>query len=134
MGYYTRVTGEIYVDPPISWKDAHDTIWAQQGQRGEELTLDLRSESESVEIDGELVEVVRREFTHVRPTYDDAYKAYYTERNLQTLVDAFPGHEWSGYLEGEGEGEGDGKPDLWRLYVRNGQVVKVEPQIVWPEV
>lgn len=133
MGYYTRVTGEIYVYPQITWKEAHDTIWAQQQQREEELTLEMHEETVPTELEGELVQVVRRTFTHVRPTWDDQYKAYSTQENLQKIVNAFPGHEWSGYLEGEGEGAGDG-PDVWRLYVRDGKAIRVEPEIVWPEV
>jgi hypothetical protein len=129
MGYYTRLTGEIYTSPPISWKEAKDTIWAQQNQREDELTLEMFEETVPTELDGEYVQVVRRTFTHVRPTWDDGIKAYKTEQILQDIVDFFPGHEWSGYIEGVGEEY----PDVWRLYVKNGVVNRVEPKIVWPE-
>lgn len=137
MGYYTRVTGEIRVTPPITWAEAKDTTWAQQGSghydRDFEFVLHMNEQDDETVIEGELVQVVRRTFTRVEPRWDDSYKAYYSKENLQQLVDAFPGHEWIGYLEGEGEGAGDG-PDIWRLYVRDGKVIEVRPELVWPEV
>lgn len=39
------------------------------------------------------------------------------------------GATFTGYLECQGEEAGD----LWRVYVRNGQAVRVDPKIVWPD-
>lgn len=129
MGYYTRLSGTIKITPPITWREAKDTIWAQQGQREEELTLELNTEVYDTEIEDDVVTVSRKEFTHVRATWEDEQiKAYRTEECLQQIVDAFPGHDFSGYIEGVGEES----PDIWRLTVRGGRVVKIEPTITWP--
>jgi hypothetical protein len=60
--------------------------------------------------------------------YDEPAKADEVEEDLQRLIDAFPGHDFHGFISGAGENN----EDMFRLYVYEGRVVKHSPEIVWP--
>lgn len=48
---------------------------------------------------------------------------------VQQAIDSFPGHTFTGHLHCEGEENAD----IWRVAIRDGRAVKVEPRIVWPD-
>ena len=126
MGYYTQVTGEIAIAPPIKWGDINGSPFLPDS--GEWTDVVLRVAEDSIDTDeGTLT---RRSCAAIEPATDDGYKAYGIQVDLQTLLNAIgPGHEYSGYLEGLGEDN----EDIWRLYVRDGKAIKVKVQLVWPE-
>lgn len=129
MGYYTNFDGEIAITPPLLWSEIKDSPFVQPGPYG---TVDrdcmLRVVEETVET--EEGTLIRKQAVAVLCTYEDQAKAYSIVEHLQELINLHgKGRSFSGYISAEGEEAGD----LWRLTVKNGQAVKVEPRIVWPE-
>lgn len=122
MSYNTRVTGEIRIEPPLTWREFKDSPFA-----GDDLDVKLHVEAETVDTDdGPLM---RKTAAALIPSWEDKYKAYNLVAHVQQAIDAFPGHTFIGRLECEGEESGD----LWRVVFRNGRAVKVTPRIVWPD-
>lgn len=127
MGYYTTYSGEIRIVPPLTWAEAKDSPWLSVDHG--DLMLLLEENAETVETDHGTDTFTRKSVTAVVPITDDSYKGYQIEDHLQQIVQAFPGHEFTGYISAEGEDAGD----LWRLAVMDGKAVKVKPRIVWPD-
>jgi hypothetical protein len=120
MGYYTRFDGEIRIEPPLTWAEI---------KRGPGLQdIRLRTVEDTQETDeGRITRVTADAVT---PLMEDSYKGYSIVEELQSLVDAHgKNHRFVGYISAEGEEAGD----LWRLAVKNGKAVKIEPRIVWPD-
>lgn len=124
MGYYSTVEGEITITPPITWGelrripgDPDETWWS----------VKLPVSEETAETDEGTV--IRRYVDKVTPAREDGYKAGKLEEHVQEVIDAFPGHVFSGYLEVSGEEPGD----LWRVHVKGGRAIRVDAEIVWPE-
>jgi hypothetical protein len=128
MSSYTRVTEEIEIVPPLTWKEIQDKEFQSGFPRKQWRAVKLVIASDEMETDEGTLR--RRQGIQVAPSQTDRYKAYDVVADLQEIVDDFPGHEFIGYLEGDGE-----EPeDLWRVHVVNGKAVKVVPEIVWPEM
>lgn len=128
MGYTTRVTGEFAITPPLTWTEFRDSSFAPHNiEDSYEPSLILRVDEDTVDTDeGPLL---RRTATALVMRDIDEYRAHGLLDEVQAAIDAFPGHEWSGRLDCEGDRNGD----MWRVLVRNGRAVKVEPRIVWPD-
>lgn len=122
MGYNTSVSGEIRIEPPLSWREFKDSPFAG---RDKDVTLHVEAETVDTE-DGPLM---RKTAVALVPTWEDSYKAYYLVEHVQEAIDAFPDRTFTGRLECEGEENAD----LWRVVVRDGRAVKVTPRIVWPD-
>ncbi|MZF56897.1 hypothetical protein GTX53_24215 [Streptomyces sp. SID5594] len=137
MGYRTNVTGEFAITPPLTWGEIKNGPFTTAMALGKavrlymasahDYDLALRVNEESVETtEGTLVR--RTAAALVMREIDD-----YRERNLveqvQEIIDAFPGHTFTGRLDCEGEEN----TDLWRVVVREGRALRVEPRIVWPD-
>lgn len=128
MSYTTHVTGEFTITPPLAWTEFKDSKFAPHyvtSRYDPELILRVSERSVDTE-EGPLLHrvadaLVMREI--------DEYCADGLLEQVQKAVNAFPGHEFSGYLECEGEDN----TDIWRVYVKNRKAIKVEAQIVWPE-
>lgn len=128
MGYATRVDGEFEITPPLTWQEFKDSRFAPHNiESSYEPSLVLRVDEDSV--DTEEGTLLRRTATALVMREIDEYRAYSLLDEVQEAVDAFPGRTWTGRLDCEGEEN----TDLWRVYVRDGKAVKVEPRIVWPE-
>lgn len=122
MGYVTRVTGEFKIDPPLT------TAEIREWDAYDEPEVKLRIEESSVLTeDGELI---KRTAAALIPAWDEPYKAYDLEDDVQAFLDAFGRDRLSGYFECNGEEDGD----LWRLHVIDGKPARIEPQIVWPSI
>jgi hypothetical protein len=122
MGTYTRLTSEMTITPPLAHKDIPLAL-----TNFYEGTGPLRLAVTTTEDDTPDGLVIRRHADAVEAD-DGEVKAYTIEQDLQTLVDRLPlDRTYHGYISGQVE---DG--DQWRLYVRDGKVVKVSPRIVWP--
>lgn len=132
MGYYTNVTGEILIEPPIPWGEIRDSeyLHGDDGWTVGDCSLALRIDEAEVETDeGTLV---RREATAVEPVTDNSYRAGgdACEADLQCILNHHgEGRTFTGRLNGEGEDNGD----MWRLYVRDGRAVLVRARIVWDD-
>jgi Family of unknown function (DUF6205) len=122
MGYNTSVTGEIRIEPPLAWREFKDSPFA-----GRDMDVKLRIDEETVDTDdGPLI---RKTASAIVPAWEDSYKAYKLIEHVQQVIDAFPGHTFTGRLECEGEEN----TDLWRVVIRDGRAVRIEPRIVWPD-
>lgn len=128
MGYNTHVTGEFAVTPPLTWNEFKDSPFAPHNiQSSYDPSLILRVDEDSADTDeGPLL---RRTAYSLAMRDIDEYRAYGLLDEVQAAVDAFPGHSWSGRLECEGEQN----TDIWRVVIRDGRAVRVEPRIVWPD-
>ena len=126
MGYLTSLSGYLNIEPPLTYAEFKGSPFTSfETDDGADI-LALTVEEHDVEtVEGTLTV---KTATAIEP-YEDSVKAYDIEEKLQRIVDAFPGHAFTGCIEGDGQDQGD----VWRLYVRNGRVVKIEPTITWPE-
>lgn len=125
MGYYTRFSGEVRIVPPLTWAEVKDSPWLSPEEGDLMLRLDVEEEPGT---DGSAVTRTRRTAGAIVPIREDAYRGYHADDHLQEIVEAFPGHEFTGHISAEGEEAGD----LWRLAVRDGKAVRDEPRILWP--
>jgi hypothetical protein len=123
MGYYTNFTGEIAITPPLTN--------AEIAQHPEFTSGDTDVRLRIVEDTTETAEgtLTRRLADAVIPAQEDSYKGYDLIEHLQAVIDAYPGHTFTGRLNCEGEEAGD----LWRAVIRDGRAVRVEPRIIWPD-
>lgn len=128
MGYYTRVTGEISIEPPLTWQEFKDSPFLP-GSPNDNTNYDVRLHTDEETVDTDEGQPVRKTANAVLPRWDDSFKAYHLIDHVQAVIDAFPGHTFTGRLECEGEDN----TDMWRVVVRDGRAVKVEPRIVWPD-
>jgi hypothetical protein len=127
MGYYTRFDGEIRIAPPLAWGEVKGSPWLSDDHG--DLMLSLVEEDVTAETDEGTSVFTRKSVNAISPVTDDSYKGYDIVTHLQKIIDAFPGHTFTGYISAEGEEAGD----LWRLAVKDGRAVKVMPRIVWPD-
>ncbi|MFG1846873.1 DUF6205 family protein [Micromonospora carbonacea] len=128
MGYITRFTGEIAITPPIHWGDIKDSPFLPDNARnrdGRDVMFRI-AEAERDTLEGTLI---ARSAVALAPTWEDEMRGYDIVEHVQQVVDAHPGHEFTGRLDCEGEEAGD----LWRLEVHDRRAVKVTPRIVWPD-
>ena len=122
MGYYTSMTGELQIEPPAKWSEIKDSLYLQVGK---EL---FHIEVEEVEVVCDEGLLITKRGVAVIP-YEEGTKAYTVDEDLKELVDSLPGHKFVGCIEGEGEENSD----MWRLYVRNGKVIKHTVRAQWPD-
>lgn len=121
MGYRSAARGEITVEPAIPFDEAHESKFGVQGYNGE---TSLMFEDWDIYDD----------FINIIPRWEDEFKAYWIEAELREIVQKWgEGRTFKGYIEIQGEGDGVGSLDLWRLMVKDGTVVTVKAEIVWPE-
>ncbi|MEU9014307.1 DUF6205 family protein [Streptomyces sp. NPDC048479] len=128
MSYITHVTGEFAITPPLTWTEFKDSEFAPDTiVNSYDPDLILRVAETSVDTDdGPLL---RRTATALVMREIDEYRAHNLLDQVQKALDAFPGHTWTGRLDCEGQEN----TDMWRVVVRDGRAVKVEPRIVWPD-
>jgi hypothetical protein len=128
MGYTTHVDGEFAITPPLTWNEFKDSEFAPHNAKNSwEPSLILRVDEAPVDTDeGPLL---RRTATALVMREIDEYRERGLVAEVQKAIDSFPGHTFTGRLDCEGEEN----TDMWRVVVRDGRAVKVEPRIVWPE-
>jgi len=128
MGYTTRVEGQFYITPPLTWPEFRDSRFAPDNlENSYTPSLVFRVDEDTVDTDEGVL--VRRTATALVMREIDEYRAYGLLEEVQEAVDAFPGHEWAGRLNCAGEGN----LDAWRVLIRDGRAVRVEPRITWPD-
>ena len=128
MGYLTSFSGEIRIDPPLSWGEVKGSPWLSA--RYGDVMVRLVVEEVTEETDEGTSVFTRKTVDAITPANEDEpYKGYKIVTQVQNIVDAYPDRTYSGYISAGGENAGD----LWRLAVKNGRAVKVEPRIVWPD-
>lgn len=113
MGYYTQLSGQIEITPPITMDEVREKGYED---------FDHGSAKFMIEVDylGK---------SYISPYTDDSVKAYSIIKELQEVVDSFPESTFEGFILGEGEENSD----IWRLYVKDGEVFQVNASICWPD-
>jgi hypothetical protein len=125
MGYDSRLSGSLVINPPLT----HHEMWDHR-----ELTDQMGR------FRGVTVKVEQSSATHPYGTVttwsadtvgvnEETGSFYDWKEELQAIVDAFPGHTFHGWLQRTGA---DPYGDMERLWVVDGKVVSVHAQITWP--
>lgn len=133
MGYYTRISGEIHIDPPITYGElvAAEYDLSELKLRGGWLPLDGGWEI-GFDVDREEVNtgegVLTTYVTDTITPSDDETKAYNLTKCLEDVVATFGNHSFTGTLLCYGEEGGD----IWRVVVGNGEVLEQHPELRWP--
>lgn len=128
MSYTTRVTGGFAITPPLAWPEFKDSEFAPHNiKTSYDPSLALHVDEDTVNTDeGPLL---RRTATALVMREIDEYRERGLVDEVQRAIDSFPGHTFTGHLECEGEEN----TDIWRVVIRDGHAVKVQPRIVWPD-
>lgn len=128
MGYTTHVTGEFAIEPPLTWPEFKDSPFAPDNVASSwDPSLILRVTEESIDTDqGPLL---KRSATALVMRDIDEYRERGLVDEVQSAIDSFPGHTFTGRLECEGEEN----TDIWRVTIRDGRARRIEPRIVWPD-
>lgn len=132
MGYITHVRGGFLVEPHLTWQEIKASAFEAPGLGGNDWAapgVDLRLSIVEQTVDTDEGSLVRRTSNGLRMPHIDEYRARGLVEQVQQCIDMFPGHRWPGRLECEGEDNAD----MWRVIVRNGRALRIEPRIVWPE-
>lgn len=123
MGYYSNLRGGWVVRPALTWVDLKDNLGlTEEGRRTVWLQM---AEVEIEQEDG----VLHTKECHNVAVYEDSVKAYDTEAEVKEIAEAFPDHEFAGYLEVEGEEN----TDMWRMYIVKGKAIKHSVRAMWPD-
>lgn len=131
MDYNTRVTGEIRIEPPLTYAEFKNSPFIA-GDSLIEGSIDVRLRVEEETVDTDEGQLVRKTASALIPKWEEPYRAYHLIEHVQRAIDVFTTtgiHMFSGRLECEGEEQGD----MWRVVIRDGRAVRVEPRIVWPD-
>jgi Family of unknown function (DUF6205) len=129
MGYTTHVSGEFAITPPLTWTEFKDSPFAPHNIRSHcDPSLVLRVDEKTIDTsDGPLL---RRTASALVMREIDDYRARNLVEEVQQAVDAFPGHTFTGRLDCNGEDN----PDMWRVVIRAGRALRVDPRIIWPDM
>lgn len=129
MGYDSSLAGELTIEPPLRWAEYKDSPWyGVDRARNTGKALRLAEQREKVETDDGPLE--RRTAEAVVFAWEYPVKMYDLVDELQALVDAFPGHEFTGEMRGTGTDFGD----IWLLRVNaDRKAERVLPTITWPD-
>jgi hypothetical protein len=128
MGYITRFSGELAIEPPLTWAEIRDSDFSPDHFEANRLDVKIRVEEVTVDtVEGQMI---RRSGGALIPAYEDEMRGYDIVEHVQRFIDTYgPAHSLTGRFDCEGEEAGD----IWRLVVHDGRAVKVTPRIVWPD-
>lgn len=121
MGYESHWTGEVHITPPLTWAE----IKNDHSKGFQDLKLLLNEETTDTPT-GQTRTVTA---SVIGPLTGGAYNGYDVEAELQSVIDAHPGHEFTGAIEARPLDPG-GTP--WRYVIQGRTVVRQEPRTVWP--
>ena len=127
MGYSTNFSGEIHIDPPLTWGQIKDSPYLPEHAVRNGWDVKFLVAEEAVETDEGVV--TKRVATALVPLTDEAYKGYDIIKSVNGIIADYPDHSFSGRFDCKGDDAGD----LWRLVVRGRVAEKVVPRIVWPD-
>lgn len=127
MGYYSRVTGEIAVTPPILVRDMPGNPFTDARATG--MPVQFRVTETATDVDeGTLI---RREITAIVPATDTPYKASGLDKHLPQAVELIrdTGSTCKGELVRSGEDQGD----IERYIVSDAGVRAEKARLAWPD-
>lgn len=121
MGYESHWTGQVHIEPALTWAE----IKGDRSCGFQDLKLRL---DETVE-DTPTGQVRTVTASVIEPLTSGAYNGYDIEAELQSVIDAHPGHQFTGAIAARPL-DPDGTP--WRYVIEGRTVVRQEPRTVWP--
>lgn len=80
MGYYTTVSGEIRIEPPIPWAEIRSSQFVPGGEFEAVLVVEETSEDTP---EGTLV---RKQAVAITPCSEDGFKAYHLVEHVQAII------------------------------------------------
>lgn len=122
MGYASHWTGEVRIEPPLSWAE----IRSVRSPGLQDVKLRLNEHTENT-LTGQ-IRIIHA--VAVEPATRDAFNGYSIHEELQALVDVHRSHEFTGAIEARPEDPG-GTP--WRYIIRDRRVVRQVPQTAWQD-
>lgn len=124
MGYYSRLQGEITIDPPLTWSEVKDSPFLIGRS-----SLRLQIEEQRTEThDGE--QHVARWVVAIEDRYaGEGVKHYAVADELASIAQTWPDRTYSGHLVRVGEGTGD----VERYRIERGRVISEQAALVWPD-
>ncbi|MFJ5151378.1 DUF6205 family protein [Streptomyces sp. NPDC088353] len=123
MGYASRWTGEVRIEPPLTWGEIKNSRQVPGFQ-----DTKLRLVEDIQDTDTGQIRTVTADA--VIPATSNLFNGYDIETELQAAIDAHPSHEFIGTIEARPEDPG-GTP--WRYVVEGRRVVRQEPVTAWPD-
>lgn len=119
MGYESHWTGEVRIEPPLSWAE----IRAVKSPGMQDVKLRLVEDVEDTPT-GQIRTVTA---VAVQPA-TSVFNGYSIHEELQALVDAHKAHEFTGAIEARPLDPGG---ESWRYVIRDRQVVRQVARTVW---
>lgn len=125
MGYESHWSGEIRITPPLTWAEIKRTPGLQ------DVTLRLNEQTEDTPT-GQVRTVTSAAIT---PISGSAYNGYDIETEIQRVIDAHPGHHFSGAITARTVDPGGGtfRFTVTPSALTDQKVIRQEPRIVWPD-
>lgn len=125
MGYYTRFTGSISIDPPLQYNEFKDISLDRYS-----IKLDIEEFKKETETGEEII----KQAGAIIPLSDESYKGYSILEDLKSLIFLFQkNHKFVGELRGEGEEASDIRRYVIRYSKDEPTVLEWYPEIVWPD-
>lgn len=129
MGYTTYARGEIRIDPPLTASEIKGSPFMPDVARQRGTNRDVMFQIQMSEIETPEGTLFKRSAVAIVQSWEDEPRNYDIVAHVQELIDLHgTGRTFTGHFDMEGEEPGD----IWRLYVRDGKAVRVDPVITWP--
>ena len=129
MSNPTYIHGRIEINPPLTWAQIKDSPFLKANARSRGLWPDAILDVTETTVDTDEGELTRREAVAIVPDEGTETSARTLLKDVQSIIDASPGHEFTGRFQCEGEENSD----IWRVVIRDRRAVRINAQIVWPE-
>jgi hypothetical protein len=132
MADYTLASGEFRIDPPLTWSEFKTSPYRPENARTEP---DVLFEVETIEIDSADGVMLLHRAVAVHPLAPGQPFAYHVglfETLRKLLAEYGDRHQFIGFFECQDSDGGNYAGDRYRLIVRDGEVVRIEPLITWP--
>lgn len=126
MSYGTRIIGYLAITPPLAFDQIRDSPYFWPGH-GAVCTMKHCRHGQPEASYVTAGAGPNRTAIAVEATNTDR-RGEELLGDLQAVIDAHPGHEFTGHLLGMGDSYGD----LWILVVRNRTITELNAHITWP--
>src|SRR5215469_2186049 len=123
MGYYSTISGEITINPPLRWSEVKDTKFLPAPSGDRALRIRCIEETNNTD-DGEIL--IRRGVA-IADNLGEAAKYYELEGELREILSAYPDRKFTGYIVRVGDENGD----VERYWIQDGRVHSEKAALVW---